>query len=130
MSAWWRRLHLKAEGSLPANKMTRIGVAVTAILLMGFFLSYLFFGRETPATGTEQGDADAGPQSPRDFTSQMAARVETESLREGQRRAAEDRDRERELMTAGIAGGRVTTGGSPPPTSRDQCGDWSRLYRR
>ena len=45
----------------------------------------------------------------------MAARVKTESLRENQRRDAEDRDQQRELVAAGIAGGQVSAGGSPPP---------------
>ena len=114
MSALWKRLHLKAEGSLPGNLVTQWGVAITTILVLGFLTAYIFFG------GGEQGiapgpGADGGPQSPRDFTAQMAARVKTESLRENQRRDAEDRDMQRELMAAGIAGGQVSAGGSPPP---------------
>ena len=115
MSALWKRLHLKAEGSLPGNLVTQWGVAVTTILVLGFLTAYIFFGRTKPATGTAPGDDAGGPQVPRDFTAQMAARVETESLRENQRRDAEDRDQRRELMTAGIAGEQVSAGGSPPP---------------
>ena len=114
MSALWKRLHLKAEGSLPGNLVTQGGVAITTILVLGFLTAYIFFG------GGEQqiapaADEDGEQQSPRDFAAQMAARVKTESLRETQRRNAEDRDQQRELMTAGIAGGQVSAGGSPPP---------------
>ena len=114
MSALWKRLHLKAEGSLPGNLVTQWGVAITTLLVLGFLTAYIFFGggeqQITPAA-----DADGEQQSPRDFTAQMAARVKTESLRETQRRNAEDRNQQRELMTAGIAGGQVSAGGSPPP---------------
>ena len=114
MSALWKRLHLKAEGSLPGNLVTQWGVAITALLILGFLTVWIFLGggEQEPAPGP---GADGEQQSPRDFTAQMAARVKTESLRETQRRNAEDRDQQRELMTAGIAGGQVSAGGSPPP---------------
>ena len=114
MSALWKRLHLKAEGSLPGNLITQWGVAITTLLVLGFLTAYIFFGGGKPEI-TPAADADGEQQSPRDFTAQMAARVKTESLRETQRRNAEDRDQQRELMTAGIAGGQVSAGGSPPP---------------
>ena len=44
----------------------------------------------------------------------MAARIEAEGLREQQRQSAADRDLQRRQAAEGIAGGRVSTGGSPP----------------
>ena len=115
MSALWKRLHLKAEGSLPGNLITQWGVGITALLILGFLTAYIFFGRENPATEAETGDAAGGPQSPRDFAAQMAARIEAEGLREQQRQSAAVRDVQRRQAAEAIAGGRVSTGGSPPP---------------
>ena len=115
MSAFWKRLHLKAEGSLPGNLITKWGVGITALLILGFLTAYIFLGGSDPETETTPAGEDSGQPPPRDFTAQMAARVETESLRENQRQDRENRDRQRELMTAGIAGGQVSTGESQVP---------------
>ena len=114
MSAFWKRLHFKAEGSLPGNLITKWGVGITAILICVFLTGYLFLGGGDTETATTPAE-DAAAQAPRDFSSQMAARIETEALREDQRLERENREQQQQLMTAGIAGGQVSTGESVVP---------------
>ena len=110
MSGVWKRLHPKAVGSLPGNLITQWGVAITALLILGFLTVWIFLGGGEQETAPGPG-ADGEQQSPRDFAAQMAARVEEEGLREQQRQSARDRDRMRRQAAEGIAGGRVSTGG-------------------
>ena len=118
MSGVWKRLHPKAAGSLPGNLITQWGVAITALLILGFLTVWIFLGggeqEPTPGPG-----ADGEQQSPRDFAAQMAARVEEEGLREQQRQSARDRDRMRRQAAEGIAGGRVSTGGGARPGNEE-----------
>ena len=121
MSALWKRLHLKAEGSLPGNLVTNWGVAITALLILGFLTVWIFLGGGEQATAPGPG-ADGEQQSPRDFAAQMAARVEEEGLREQQRQSARDRDqmrRQADQTAAGLAGGRVSTGGGARPGNEE-----------
>ena len=118
MSALWKRLHLKAEGSLPGNLVTQWGVAITTILVLGFLTAYIFFGGGEQKTAPGPG-ADGEQQSPRDFAAQMAARVEEEGLREQQRQSARDRDQMRRQAAEGIAGGRVSTSGGARPGNEE-----------
>ena len=121
MSGVWKRLHPKAAGSLPGNLITQWGVAITALLILGFLTVWIFLGggeqEPTPGPG-----ADGEQQSPRDFAAQMAARVEAEGLREQQRQSARDRDqmrRQADQTAAGLAGGRVSTGGGARPGNEE-----------
>ena len=118
MSALWKRLHLKAEGSLPGNLVTNWGVAITTLLVLGFLTAYIFLGGGEQETAPGPG-ADGEQQSPRDFAAQMAARVEEEGLREQQRQSARDRDQMRRQAAEGIAGGRVSTGGGARPGNEE-----------
>ena len=121
MSALWKRLHLKAAGSLPGNLITQWGVAITALLILGFLTVWIFLGGGEQETAPGPG-ADGEQQSPRDFAAQMAARVEEEGLREQQRQSARDRDqmrRQADQTAAGLAGGRVSTGGGARPGNEE-----------
>ena len=121
MSGVWKRLHPKAAGSLPGNLITQWGVAITALLILGFLTVWIFLGGGEQETAPGPG-ADGEQQSPRDFAAQMAARVEEEGLREQQRQSARDRDqmrRQADQMAAGLAGGRVSRGGGARPGNEE-----------
>ena len=118
MSGVWKRLHPKAAGSLPGNLITQWGVAITALLILGFLTVWIFLGGGEQETAPGPG-ADGEQQSPRDFAAQMAARVEEEGLREQQRQSARDRDQMRRQAAEGIAGGRVSTGGGARPGNEE-----------
>ena len=118
MSGVWKRLHPKAAGSLPGNLITQWGVAITALLILGFLTVWIFLGGGEQATAPGPG-AVGEQQSPRDFAAQMAARVEAEGLREQQRQSARDRDQMRRQAAEGIAGGRVSTGGGARPGNEE-----------
>ena len=121
MSGVWKRLHPKAAGSLPGNLITQWGVAITALLILGFLTVWIFLGGGEQETAPGPG-ADGERQSPRDFAAQMAARVEEEGLREQQRQSARDRDqmrRQADQMAAGLAGGRVSRGGGARPGNEE-----------
>ena len=118
MSGVWKRLHPKAAGSLPGNLITQWGVAITALLILGFLTVWIFLGGGEQETAPGPG-ADGKQQSPRDFAAQMAARVEEEGLREQQRQSARDRDQMRRQAAEGIAGGRVSTGGGARPGNEE-----------
>ena len=121
MSGVWKRLHPKAAGSLPGNLITQWGVAITALLILGFLTVWIFLGGGEQETAPGPG-ADGEQQSPRDFAAQMAARVEEEGLREQQRQNARDRDqmrRQADQMAAGLAGGRVSRGGGARPGNEE-----------
>ncbi len=121
MSGVWKRLHPKAAGSLPGNLITQWGVAITALLILGFLTVWIFLGGGEQATAPGPG-ANGERQSPRDFAAQMAARVEEEGLREQQRQSARDRDqmrRQADQTAAGLAGGRVSTGGGARPGNEE-----------
>ncbi len=121
MSGVWKRLHPKAAGSLPGNLITQWGVAITALLILGFLTVWIFLGGGEQETAPGPG-ADGEQQSPRDFAAQMAARVEEEGLREQQRQSARDRDqmrRQADQTAAGLAGGRVSTGGGARPGNEE-----------
>ena len=121
MSGVWKRLHPKAAGSLPGNLITQWGVAITALLILGFLTVWIFLGGGEQETAPGPG-ADGEQQSPRNFAAQMAARVEEEGLREQQRQSARDRDqmrRQADQMAAGLAGGRVSRGGGARPGNEE-----------
>ena len=118
MSGVWKRLHPKAAGSLPGNLITQWGVAITALLILGFLTVWIFLGGGEQETAPGPG-ADGEQQSPRDFAAQMAARVEQEGLREQQRQSARDRDQMRRQAAEGIAGGRVSRGGGARPGNEE-----------
>ena len=121
MSGVWKRLHPKAAGSLPGNLITQWGVAITALLILGFLTVWIFLGGGKQETAPGPG-ADGEQQSPRDFAAQMAARVEEEGLREQQRQSARDRDqmrRQADQTAAGLAGRRVSTGGGARPGNEE-----------
>ena len=118
MSGVWKRLHPKAAGSLPGNLITQWGVAITALLILGFLTVWIFLGGGEQEAAPGPG-ADGEQQSPRDFAAQMAARVEEEGLREQQRQSARDRDQMRRQAAEGIAGGRVSTGGGARPGNEE-----------
>ena len=121
MSGVWKRLHPKAAGSLPGNLITQWGVAITALLILGFLTVWIFLGGGEQETAPGPG-ADGEQQSPRNFAAQMAARVEEEGLREQQRQSARDRDqmrRQADQTAAGLAGGRVSTGGGARPGNEE-----------
>ena len=121
MSGVWKRLHPKAAGSLPGNLITQWGVAITALLILGFLTVWIFLGGGEQEIAPGPG-ADGEQQSPRDFAAQMAARVEEEGLREQQRQSARDRDqmrRQADQTAAGLAGGRVSTGGGARPGNEE-----------
>ena len=121
MSGVWKRLHPKAAGSLPGNLITQWGVAITALLILGFLTVWIFLGGGEQETAPGPG-AVGEQQSPRDFAAQMAARVEEEGLREQQRQSARDRDqmrRQADQTAAGLAGGRVSTGGGARPGNEE-----------
>ena len=118
MSGVWKRLHPKAAGSLPGNLITQWGVAITALLILGFLTVWIFLGGGEQETAPGPG-VDGEQQSPRDFAAQMAARVEAEGLREQQRQSARARDQMRRQAAEGIAGGRVSTGGGARPGNEE-----------
>ena len=118
MSGVWKRLHPKAAGSLPGNLITQWGVAITALLILGFLTVWIFLGGGEQETAPGPG-VDGEQQSPRDFAAQMAARVEAEGLREQQRQSARARDQMRRQAAERIAGGRVSTGGGARPGNEE-----------
>ena len=84
----WKRLHDKATGAVPIQKLTRWGVAGIALLLGLFLVMQSVFN-----TAPEEVEvADSGSQQPAGpgAQAQVAARVREEGLRqEAQRQAAE-----------------------------------------
>ena len=93
----WKRLHDKATGAVPIQKLTRWGVAGIAVVLGLFLVAQSVFN-----TAPEEVEvADSGSQQPAGpgAQAQVAARVREEGLRqEAQRQAAErELQQQREL---------------------------------
>ena len=84
----WKRIHDKATGAVPIQKLTRWGVAGIAVVLGLFLVMQSVFN-----TAPEEVEvADSGSQQPAGpgAQAQVAARVREEGLRqEAQRQAAE-----------------------------------------
>ena len=93
----WKRIHDKATGAVPIQKLTRWGVAAIAVVLGLFLVAQSVFN-----TAPEEVEvADSGSQQPAGpgAQAQVAARVREEGLRqEAQRQAAErELQQQREL---------------------------------
>ena len=93
----WKRLHDKATGAVPIQKLTRWGVAGIALLLGLFLVAQSVFN--TAPVEVEVADSGSHQPAGPGAQAQVAARVREEGLRqEAQRQAAErELQQQREL---------------------------------
>ena len=106
----WKRLYKKPAGSLPGGVVTQWGVGAITVGLLIFLTYWILTGSGQPEQLAEV--LDATTTAPRNYTDQMTARVDEETMRADTKRAAADRAlrarQQQQANTAGVAAGQVT----------------------
>ena len=106
----WKRLYKKPAGSLPGGVVTQWGVGAITVGLLIFLTYWILTGKGVPEQPAEVTQATTTP--PRNYTDQMTARVDEETMRADTKRAAADRAlrarQQQQANTAGVAAGQVT----------------------
>ena len=106
----WKRLYKKPAGSLPGGVVTQWGVGAITVGLLIFLTYWILTGSGQPEQLAEV--LEATTTAPRNYTDQMTARVDEETMRADTKREAADRAlrarQQRQANTAGVAAGQVT----------------------
>ena len=106
----WKRLYKKPVGSFPGGVVTQYGVGVLTVGLLIFLTYWIVSDSGEPEALPSVTKATATP--PRNYSDQMTARVDEETMRADTKRAAAERElrqrQQRQANTAGIAAGQVT----------------------
>ena len=106
----WKRLYKKPAGSLPGGVVTQWGVGAITVGLLIFLTYWILTGSGELEQLAEITQATTTP--PRNYTDQMTARVDEETMRADTKREAADRAlrtrQQQQANTAGVAAGQVT----------------------
>ena len=106
----WKRLYKKPAGSLPGGVVTQWGVGAITVGLLIFLTYWILTGSGELEQLAEVTQATTTP--PRNYTDQMTARVDEETMRADTKREAADRAlrarQQQQANTAGVAAGQVT----------------------
>ena len=106
----WKRLYKKPAGSLPGGVVTQWGVGAITVGVLIFLTYWILSGSGVPEQLAEVTQQIA--TAPRNYSNQMTARVDEETMRADTKRAAADRAlrarQQQQANTAGVAAGQVT----------------------
>ena len=126
----WKRLYKKPAGSLPGGVVTQWGVGVITVGVLIFLSYWILSGSGVPEQLAEVTQQIA--TAPRNYSNQMTARVDEETMRADTKRQAADRAlrvrQQQQANTAGVAAGQVTAQRSGP-TCRAESRHRATLHR-